>query len=183
MRLQALNSSARTGGLRHPGGGRQALLRSLTRAAPAQLTRRPHRRLRHPALRSRRTHDDDDDSGASLLAELEAAFEEDDAAGLHNPPKKRSLSPPPLFDSLSDELLLHVLAHLAPEDLLAACRVSRRWHSAATDAVLWRRLYWARWTDGPTEDAEQNAGVRTWEAARQRPTARPLSHASSRRAT
>ncbi|KAL4423998.1 hypothetical protein ABPG75_001299 [Micractinium tetrahymenae] len=71
---------------------------------------------------------------------------------------------------LNELLLMKVLAHLSPEDLLAAAQACRQLNAAAGDAALWRRLYLTRqapakrtpskWPDGPqSEDAEHVQGA------------------------
>jgi hypothetical protein len=55
---------------------------------------------------------------------------------------------PPLAQ-LTEELLLRVMCFLSPEDLATLGRVSHLFHSAANDASLWRRLYFARCGWGP----------------------------------
>lgn len=54
--------------------------------------------------------------------------------------------PPSSIASLSNELLLRILAHLPPHaaELVRCARVSRRWQRVAGDSALWRRLYWER---------------------------------------
>ncbi|PSC73457.1 F-box SKIP31 isoform X2 [Micractinium conductrix] len=66
---------------------------------------------------------------------------------------------PALLLALAEPLLLRVLATLCPEDLLATSRTCRRLLAHGSDGALWRRLYHARWRDGPQqEDAEHVQG-------------------------
>lgn len=45
--------------------------------------------------------------------------------------------------SLPDEILLRILAHVAPDDLVRCLRVCRRFHKLAGDRQLWKLAYYS----------------------------------------
>lgn len=60
-----------------------------------------------------------------------------------------------LLSNLADSCTTNILSRLSPEDLCSLAQVSAFFRSAASDPALWRALYFARWSSGPS-DVEQD---------------------------
>lgn len=61
------------------------------------------------------------------------------------------------FSQLTDICILNMLARLSPEDLTCLAQTNRYFRSIASDSLVWRGLYHARWPAGPSDDQSQHA--------------------------
>lgn len=126
------------GGMARPGSAKHVHLLAATHRSPLPLQEEDDEEQPPPAKRQCGTAEPP--AGPEERDSVEAGSGRQQATAAAAAPYQQE-SPLAL---LSEPLLLRVLAKLSPEDLLIVAQTCRHFRAAASDASLWRRLYYAR---------------------------------------